>query len=79
MQIIAGRILSAVVTLFLFLDAAINVFVPHVIQEQIEATGFSVSNAPVLGVIIAICTALYTVRKTGNLSYSPAVSSGRWR
>jgi hypothetical protein len=67
MQIIVGRILSTVVTLFLFLDAAINVFVPHVIQDQIEATGFSVAHAPMLGIIIAICTALYTVRKTAIL------------
>jgi hypothetical protein len=79
MQIIVGRILSTVVTLFLFLDAAINVFVPHVIQGQIEVTGFSVARAPMPGIIIAICTALFTVRKAGNLSYSPAVSSGRWR
>jgi hypothetical protein len=67
MQTILGRILSAVVILFLFVDAAINCFVPHLIQAEIEATGFSVAQAPLLGIIIAICAVLYAVRRTAIL------------
>ncbi|MBB3443644.1 DoxX family protein [Rhizobium sp. BK379] len=67
MSIWIGRILSALVVILLLADAATNLFAPDFIRTEMEATGFPVNLAPVLGMIIAICAILYAVPKTAFL------------
>jgi len=67
MSIWIGRILSTIVVVLLLADAATNLFAPVFIRAEMEATGFPISLAPVLGIIIAICTILYAVPKTAFL------------
>jgi hypothetical protein len=64
MQAIVGRTLSAVVIALLFLDATVNFFVPDLIRTEIESTGFSVEQGPILGIITAICAIVYAIPRT---------------
>ena len=67
MSIWIGRILSAVVVVLLLADADTKLLAPGFIRTEMEATGFPINLAPVLGIIIAICTIFYAVPKTAFL------------
>jgi DoxX-like family len=64
---IAGWILSALVVLALLADAAVDLFMPSMIQAEMELTGFQPGQAFVLGIIILICVILYAVPRTAFL------------
>lgn len=64
MQTLVGRALSGVVIFVLFADAVVNCFAPHLIQAEIEGTGFSINQAPALGGIMAVCALLYAIPRT---------------
>jgi DoxX-like family len=65
----AGRIMSGLVIAFLALDVAFK-FVkpaPAPVVETFARLGWSLSLAPVLGIVLLICTALYAIPKTSVL------------
>jgi hypothetical protein len=64
MQVILGRILSALVIAVLIVDAAINLFFPEALVEQMADVQFPVSLSPVIGVITLVCAALYALPRT---------------
>lgn len=62
-----GWLLSGLAAAFLFLDATLKVLaVPAVLQATGEI-GFSADLAPVLGVVLLVCTALYVAPPTAVL------------
>ncbi len=62
-----GRALSALVVLALIADAAVDLVSPATISAEMELTGFAVSQAPLLGVIILVCAILYAIPQTAFL------------
>lgn len=62
-----GWVLSAVVIVALAADAAVDLFVPSLISAEMEATGFSSSQAALLGLIILVCAVLYAIPRTAVL------------
>ena len=65
----AGRIMSALVILFLAFDVAFK-FVkpaPPPVVEAMAHVGWSVSLLPVLGIILLVCTTLYVIPITSIL------------
>lgn len=63
----AGRVLSALVVLILLADAAVNLFAPTMLKAEMDATGFALSSAPALGVIMLVCAILYGIPRTATL------------
>lgn len=63
----AGRVLSALVVLILLADAAVNLFAPAMLKSEMDATGFTLSSAPALGIIMLACAILYGVPRTATL------------
>lgn len=64
MHTLAGRIISAIVTTLLLADAATDLFAAHLLQADMEMTGFPVTLAPALGIIILVCAVLYAIPRT---------------
>jgi hypothetical protein len=62
-----GRILSAVVVLVLVADALVQLFAPETMHAEMELTGFPVSQAFPLGIIMLVCAILYAVPRTAAL------------
>ncbi len=62
-----GRVLSALVVLALLADAAVNLFAPAMLKAEMDATGFSASSAPALGIIMLACAVLYGIPRTAML------------
>lgn len=63
----SGRILSALVVLFMLLDATTKLMRdPHVLKAQFEI-GWPAGQAQLLGVVVLICTILYAVPRTAVL------------
>ncbi|MFB2563587.1 DoxX family protein [Rhizobium sp. IMFF44] len=62
-----GWVLSAIVTLALVADGAVDLFAPAWIRPQIEETGFPVGLATPLGLIILVCVVLYAIPRTAVL------------
>ena len=62
-----GRILSALVVLALLADALVNLFAPAMLKAEMDATGFSASSAPALGIIMLVCAVLYGIPRTAML------------
>lgn len=62
-----GWLLTAVVTIALLADAAVNLWAPGLLAADMEQTGFSPSTAHALGVIVLICAALYAYPRTAVL------------
>lgn len=62
-----GRILSALVVLVLLADAAVNLFAPAMLKAEMDATGFSPSSAPVLGIVMLVSAILYGMPRTSVL------------
>lgn len=63
----AGRVLSALVVLILLADAAVNLFAPAMLKAEMDATGFALSSAPALGIIMLVCAILYGIPRTATL------------
>src|SRR5260370_5257612 len=65
----AGRIMSALVIAFLALDVAFKFMkpAPAPVVETFARLGWSLSLAPVLGIILLVSTALYVVPITSVL------------
>jgi hypothetical protein len=64
-----GRVLSALVILFLLFDASLKLVAPPIVPQTMEELGFSgsIALARGLGVMILACTALYATPKTSLL------------
>jgi hypothetical protein len=60
----AGRAISVVVVLALLVDAAISLLAPGIMRAETEATGFSPSQGPLLGMTMLICAVLYAFPST---------------
>jgi hypothetical protein len=65
----AGRIMSALVILFLVFDVALKFIkpAPAPVAEAFAHLGWSLSLAPVLGTILLVSTALYVIPNTSAL------------
>lgn len=62
-----GWVLSALVTLALLADAAVDLLAPGMVGAEMEATGFPASLALPLGIIILVSAVLYAYPKTAVL------------
>jgi hypothetical protein len=62
-----GRILSTLVVAILLADAAVNLFAPKLLAAEMEASGFPVDLAPVLGTLMLLCVAVYAYPRTAVL------------
>lgn len=63
----AGRILSALVVVILLADAAVNLLAPELLKTEMAAVGFPAELAPVLGVLMLLCAAVYAYPRTSVL------------
>ncbi len=63
----AGRVMSAVVVLFLLFDSSIHLMNPSFVVEAMTRLGYSDSIAPILGAIELVCLLLYVVPRTSVL------------
>jgi hypothetical protein len=63
----AGRIMSGIVVLFLIFDATIKLMVVDPVVKGMAELGYPVSLAPVIGIILLICTAFYVIPRTAPL------------
>jgi hypothetical protein len=59
-----GRVLTALVTLVMIADAAVNLFYPSLVQAEMAATGFAEGQAHLIGTIALVCAALYAIPRT---------------
>jgi hypothetical protein len=62
-----GRILSGIVTLFLLFDSVLKFLPLDVVAETSQQLGIPVQLAPMLGVILLVCTLLYAWPRTALL------------
>jgi hypothetical protein len=62
-----GRILSAIVVLFLLADGAASLFAPQMVEADLIADGFPLDLAPYIGGIGIICAILYAIPATASL------------
>ena len=62
-----GWVLSALVTLALLADVAVDLLAPGMVGAEMEATGFPASLALPLGIIILVSAVLYAYPKTAVL------------
>jgi hypothetical protein len=63
----AGRIMSGIVVLFLVFDATGKLMVVDPVVKGMAELGYPVPLAPVIGIILLICTALYVIPRTAPL------------
>lgn len=63
-SVFVGRCLSAVVSLVLLADAAVNLLYPEAILAEMSATGFSLAQSFPLGVIMIACAVIYIIPAT---------------
>jgi hypothetical protein len=63
----AGRIMSGIVVLFLVFDATIKLMVIDPVVKGMAELGYPVSLAPMIGIILLICTAVYVIPRTAPL------------
>jgi hypothetical protein len=59
--------MSALVVLVLLADAAVSLFAPQKIGEQMPATGFAIEQASTLGTLLLVSVLLYAIPKTASL------------
>ena len=62
-----GRLLSGLVVLALVADASVQLFAPHLLQAEMEASGFASGLALPLGLNTLACVALYAAPRTATL------------
>jgi len=63
----AGRIISAVVVLFLLVDGGMKLIPLDVVIEATGQLGYPVSLARTLGILTLVCTVLYVIPQTSVL------------
>ena len=57
-------VLSALLVLFLMIDAAVNIFAPHILAGVQAQVGFPADLSPLLGGIILMCAVLFAIPRT---------------
>jgi hypothetical protein len=62
-----GYVVSGVIVLALLADAGTQLFVPHLLKAEMDATGFAQSLATPLGIIMLVCGVLYAIPRTAVL------------
>jgi hypothetical protein len=62
-----GRIISAILALFLFFDSAMKFVKPAVVVETTVKLGYSERLIPVLGIVLLVCTVAYLIPQTSIL------------
>ncbi len=62
-----GYVMSGVVVLALLADANTQLFAPHMLKAEMDATGFPMSLAIPLGIIMLVCGILYAIPRTAVL------------
>ena len=62
-----GYVMSALVVLALLADAGTQLFAPHLLKAEMDATGFPQSLSTPLGVIMLVCGVLYAIPRTAFL------------
>ncbi|MBW9116493.1 DoxX family protein [Rhizobium cauense] len=67
MQTLAGRALSAFITIVLLLDASVNYFAPDLLKDEMNAVQFPTDRAPALAIIMVVCALLYSIPRTALL------------
>ena len=60
----AGRIIGAVVVLFMLMDSAIHVLKPQPVVDAFAQLGYPISLAPTLGIIEFFCILFYVIPRT---------------
>ena len=63
----SGRVLTALVTLFMIADAAVDIFHSRLVQVEMAATGFPEDQVHLVGAIIVVCAVLYAIPRTSVL------------
>jgi hypothetical protein len=63
----AGRVLSALPTLFLIVDGVMKLFSPAVVIEATTELGYAQSAIVPLGIVLLACTVLYAIPRTSFL------------
>jgi len=66
-MLLAGRILSGLVTILLLADAVVTLICPPPLQEEMKSTGFDVTQHVTVGLIGLISTLLYAFPRTATL------------
>ena len=62
-----GRVLSGIPVAFLVFDVIIKFAQPVAVAEATAKLGLPANSAPLLGILLAACLALYVVRRTAPL------------
>jgi hypothetical protein len=62
-----GRALSALVVFALTTDGLVMILLPRLLQKEMEATGFPISQLAALGSLTLICAGLYAFPRTAPL------------
>jgi hypothetical protein len=62
-----GRVLTALLTLFLLFDSVTKLMQLPMVVEATQQMGFPASSVPVIGGVLLICLALYLVPRTAVL------------
>ena len=60
----SSRVLTALVTLVMIADGAVDLLRPSLIQAEMAATGLQEGQLHVIGAIILVCAALYAIPRT---------------
>ena len=59
--------LSALIVLFLLVDAAVSIFAPHLLAETQAKVGFPPDLSPLLAGIMLLCALLFAVPRTATI------------
>src|SRR5262249_6792904 len=59
--------LSALIVLFLLVDATVSVFAPHLLTEAQAKVGFPSDLSPILASIMLLCALLFAVPRTATI------------
>jgi hypothetical protein len=62
-----GRVLTTLVTLVMIADAVVDIFHPRLVQAEMAAIGFPEGQVHLVGAIIMVCAALYSIPRTSVL------------
>lgn len=66
-QVMTGRVLTSLATLFLLFDGVAKLFRPRMVLEGTVQLGYSPDVIIPLGVVLLVCLALYVVPRTAAL------------
>lgn len=59
-----GRIISALVVLFLLMDGVMKLFMPAPVVEGMTRLGYPLGLAPGIGIILLVCVVVYPIPRT---------------